>query len=345
MNDEKGKKNGQKILLVRLSSLGDLVQTFPAASVLRENYPQARLDWVVEEKYRPLIQANRNVDEVIGVPRDSWGKLFKQGRLARLFAEVRGFRKELRNKNYDLAFDFHNILRSGFITSFSGAETRWGYGSREGNGFFINHRFPYSWNKEVHAVDQHLLALESIGLKGEEVDFGFKDLPLPPDFPGEEPFVLIHPRTRWNTKNWPISRYVEVGKKFASLGFSVFFSGSKDDGVFIEGELKNIKGLQSLAGKYSLGEFVAIAQKASLFVGGDTGPMHVAVAAGTPVIMIMGPTSEKRFGPYRRESSVAKAQLDCLGCGKRNCAQPICMEQVTVEMVWDAAREKLGIDP
>ncbi len=343
MREDRGEERVKKILLVRLSSLGDLVHTLPAATVLRENYPRASLDWAVEDTYLPLIKTSKNVDEIIGVPRNRWGKLLKQGKVFKLWGEIHKFREYLRSKNYDLAFDFHNILRSGILTWFSGAEIRWGYGSREGNGFLINRRFPYSWTKEVHAVDQHLLALDSIGLQQREVDFGLKNLPLPRGFPGEKPYVLVHPRTRWATKNWPLPRYIEVGKKLNDLGFTVFFSGSEGDKEGIEKKIKYKKGLHSLAGKYSLLDFVAIAQKANLYVGGDTGPMHIAVAVGTPVVVIMGPTQEKRFGPYRRERSVVKAQLDCLGCGKRNCTELICMEKVTVDMVWEAVREKLGV--
>lgn len=341
MEGNRDKTKIKRILLIRLSSLGDLVHTFPAASVIKKNYPKASLYWIVEDKYLPILKTYKNVDEVIGIPRVRWEKLFKTLAWNSLKREIGSLKKKLRERNFEIVFDLHNILRSGIITGFSGAEVRWGYGSREGNGFFINNRYPYPWNKKNHPVDQHLRALESINLKSKEVDFGLKNLPFPKGFPEENPYVIIHPRTRWETKNWAISRYVELGQKIANLGFGVFFTGSQEDGGLISEEIKGKNGLTSIAGIFSMEELVPIVRGATLFIGGDTGPMHIAAATGTKVLAIMGPTSEERFGPYGQKNSVIKASLDCLGCEKRKCKKPFCMENVTVEMVWNKARENL----
>lgn len=334
MGTNSGTDEKLRILIVRLSSIGDIVHTLPAAGVLRKNYPHSFLEWVVEEPGAPLVEMNRYLDRVIVFPRYRWRKLRRNKEWGVFFRELRSFVHKLGSREYDLVFDLHNILRSGIITGFSRGKTRWGYGSREGNKLFLNRTFSSGWDRRIHPVERNTRALASADLEVADVDFGLPELPLPPEYYGIEPFVIIHPLSRWPSKNWFLLSYRELARKLVQAGYQVVVSGSQTEAQLVEETMQGEEGVTSLAGLISLAEFTALAQKAALFVGGDTGPLHIAAACGTPCVAIMGPTLPEIFGPYGQEqNAITASSLDCLGCQKRKCPHQKCMQKITVDEV------------
>lgn len=330
----------KKILIVKLGSVGDITQTLPVAAVLRANFPTAEIDWITEEPSYTLLTTNEYLDKILVFPRYNWQNLLKRKEFKPVWKGFKQYFAELKSEKYDLVFDFHDIFRSGLVTKMTDAPLRWGYGTREGNKYFLTKTFPTP-AKSLHTVDKHLSVLQKIGLPKARVDFGFKRLARPEFLKTEKPFVVIHPYTGWRTKNWPLVNYLMVARKLADQGFQVYFTGSRADASQIEKPLVREAGIVSLAGRTTILEFIGLTQRATLFIGGDTGPLHIA-AANCPVLAIMGPTSVTKSGPYGQKDGVIRIEMDCLGCNRRYCPHNRCMKKITPDMVITAAQNILN---
>ena len=156
-------------------------------------------------------------------------------------------------------------------------------------------------------------------------------------------FAVLHPFTSWSTKNWPLKKYKRLTDRFVNdHQLKVIFTGSKADRIPIEKITDNNNNIINLAGEINLLELAYLFSKASLFVGGDTGPMHLAAARRIPVIALMGPTNPSRNGPYGDNNVVIQKNIDCTNCWNKNCdKQNQCMELITVDEVFSATKKFL----
>lgn len=337
------------ILIVKTSAIGDVIHTLPALSCLRNKYPKARIDWLVEEAASEVVIGHWAVDKVLVSRRQEWLRLYKQGNRLAAWRGFWAFVRELRLTEYDLLIDFQGLLKSGIFVFLARAKRKAGFGRgmehAEGSWLFLNERIP-PVDMNHHALKRELMLLETLGIPCQEVIFDFpigddclkqaEALLLESGVDLQRPLVAINPMTTWSTKHWYADRFAKVADQLCAMGLTVVFTGGHHDLSDIETILAGMTGQAiNMAGKTTLKTLAAIYQKAALVITTDTGPMHLAAAVGTPVVALFGPTAQWRTGPYGSKHQIVRLETPCGPCFKRVCplGTRACMSDLTVDAV------------
>lgn len=346
----------EKILIIRLSAIGDVIHALPVAKAMREGYPDAEISWIVESKAQDLVVDNPNLDNVILLPKEEWKAEFKEAKWTAL-KRAKGFFDELtREYDFDLALDVHGLFKSGLTAYLSGADRIIGPGDcREGSWLFYDQQVELP--PRIHQIDRNLTVAEDVGAVSEEVSF---DIVVTEEerkrierlFTGlevnkEQPLVAVNPFTSWSSKDWLPERYASLADRLTGkLGCEVVFTGGPADREGVDGIMELMaQPAYNLAGETNLKELAEVYNRTDLFIGGDTGPMHLAVAMDTKVIALMGPTTAATHGPYGGQHRVIQPDLDCIECWDRVCDRNNeCMKEISGAEVFQAAREVLGSD-
>jgi len=338
-----------KILLVKPSSLGDVVHAFPVAALLRRSYGKAKISWLVNDALKDVAEASPYVDEVIPFDREQLRGL---GTLLNGLA-FGGLLARIRDEHYDIVVDLQGLFRSAFISRASGAPVRLGFaGGRELSHTFYNLRVHLP-KRPMHAVDRYLRAVRALGIRPGRPDFSMRIdaetrslvLKLLGEFPfrSDGPIIVVSPFTRWKSKNWPLSHFAQVARRaYAEFRARlVLVAASREDAERLAA-LVDVPML-NLAGATSLRELIAVISEADLFLTGDSGPMHIADALGVPLVAIFGPTDPERTGPYFQRDGVVRANVACGPCFSRRCKKdkPECQYAVSPERVFDVLARKL----
>jgi lipopolysaccharide heptosyltransferase I len=351
---------GKKVLVLRLSAGGDVIRTLPAVRALKEHAPDDYVAWVVEEPSRLFLKSQPEVDEVILFPRKRWSKGIRSTQeVWRTLREIYQFILALRRQRFDIALDFHGILKSGLLSLFSGAPKRIGFdrkSSKEGNFLFSNIKVRLP-RERISRHQKNVFLLAGIGLKVKSLD---SDLHISPaDREAVEsffrslsvsitcPLIAIHPGTSPKTlhKRWMPDRYSQLADRFIrDLGASVIFTWGPDELDWVEGIREAMKEPSILGPRTeSLTQLGEVLRRCNLYVGGDTGPMHVASSVGIPVVAIFGPTDPIENEPLGEHKKVLK-EVGCNPCRKRSCRELTCLKAVTVDDVFRAAKEALPVN-
>lgn len=325
--------DGKRILVVKLSSLGDLFHALPAVHGLRLGLG-ASVDWLTQTEYVPLVRCFDDVENVIRFPRRHF------------FRNALPFLKAVRSRRYDLVIDLQGLLKSAFGGRFARADRRIGPSySREGARFLYD-AVAGECNKNRHAVEEAMDVVR------------FLDLPVPdPVFPVTFPKVSLPegaprvafiPRSRWETKNWPAARFVEVGRALlARAKASIYLLGSLGDLDACLGIQRALgRGVYNLCAQTSMVELGGFLQAMDLVVTVDSGPMHMAAALGKPVVAVFGATDARRTGPFGPgHRIVTKDDLDCRPCFSGSCRRHdiACLTNLPAEPVIEAALQALGV--
>jgi len=343
-------RNFERILLIKPSALGDVVHTVPVLTRLRRRYPHARIDWMLTPAIADLVGLHPAISNVILFDRRELGRFSQPGRAV---AGIMGLARQLHRARYDLVIDLHGQLRSAFFTLCTRAPVRIGFdrprrknraserrlpasayrhgwtGAREGSWLAYTHRIPVP-TLEVHAVDRYLRLGEMLGFDDGPVEFTF---PLKPSAIAEaqtlraelglleKPYAVIAPGTAWETKRWRTEGFAEVGREFLDRGWGVLLVGSADERERCRQVAESCPGASEVAGRTSLAALAALIAGAEICITNDSGPMHLTVALGRPVVSIFGPTDHVWIGPYRRANAVARVDLPCAPCYFRRLAQ------------------------
>ncbi len=344
--------DGKRILIIKQSSLGDIVHTLPLVHALKRCYPTSRIGWVVEQGFASLVARDIAVDVVhpIHIPSTSnpdSGQLAYFQALVATATVLRQLRAAFHAEPYDLVLDLHASFRSGLLALMNLGGLRIGFGdARELNAFFQHHRIAIP-NDAVHAVDKNLLFCEYLGCNAIAADFHLcssstddqrvDEFLIEQGIGVADRLVYVNPTARWQSKFWLTPRWSELCDQLLRAGIRPVFGGSGGDLAYINAIIEKMSGRATVAaGRLSLTESVALMKRASAYVGLDTGPMHIAAMTGTPVVALFGPTHPERVGPYRVNHSVIQAEgLDCLCCRKRTCDHLRCMQGIAVATVFE----------
>lgn len=324
----------KKILIIKTSSLGDLFHALPTVRALKEQL-DAKIHWVANAMYVPLVKCFDDVDRVIPFPRDNF------------LTQLAGFRSQVRAEQYDYVIDLQGLLKSAIVAWFAKSKKRIGPSfHREGSHWFY-HAVAGPRNKERHAVDECLDVVRYLGLHVPEraefrVTFPKIDLETP------HPRVGLLPCSRWETKNWPAEHFIATGKALAAAGAHVFLLGAPDDKPVCSRIEQGIgAGVRNLCAKTRLVDLGGVMNELDLLISVDSGPMHMAAAVGTPVIAPFGATEPKRTGPYGRHLVLVNENLSCRPCLSRTCLRSqkdiACLRDLPPDRVISAARQVLGI--
>lgn len=347
--------NLERILIVRLSAMGDVIHTLPGAWVLREAFPDAMIGWVIEERWAELLCApgaprrgprsdeRPLVDWVHTVSLRDWGKslltLPTIEKIARVWNDVRSVR-------YDLSIDLQGAIRSAVLARWSGARLVYGAAQpRESAASLWYTRRVVARGK--HVVEQNLSLVEAVTHAKMDVP----NVHLPHHRQSEAEinqrvkeaasgqFAILNPGAGWGAKRWPAERYGLVARGLAQLGVqSVVNYGPGEEELAREVEAAS-EGMAT-AIKTSISELIALTRRARLFIGGDTGPLHLAAALRVPAVAIFGPTDPARNGPYGTRSIVLRNPASPT-THARNPQPDEALLEIGVEAVVDAAQTLL----
>jgi len=328
----------KKILIVKPSSMGDVVHTLPVLDVLRTNLPKAQIHWVIAKGLEPLLENHPQVDRLWVIAKDEWKK---PGRFLETAGEIRRLFRALKAESFDLVIDLQGLLRSSLISWATRAPVRIGFGeSKEGSPYFYTHRV--ECGMEMHAVERNLKLLSPLRLTTGSVRFPFPPLNGKSSVLGDLPenYAVIAPSAGKPANRWFPERFGELAARLPCP--SVVVTGRGDAQLGQEVARASQGRAVSLGGKTGLHELIHIVKKARFMVCNDTGPMHIAAAFNVPVAAVFGPSNPVRTGPYGRIHTVVQEQLDCSPCyRKKRCREWRCMEAVTVDRVYEAIEKNI----
>jgi lipopolysaccharide heptosyltransferase I len=320
----------KRVLIVRLGSLGDIVHAVPAAAAIDRAWPDARLEWLVDARHRELVDLVPIVDEVIEL------------RSPTLAGWIDATRR-LRQRRYDVAVDFQGLLKSAVLARASGARrvagfSIWHLRERTARPFYSHTAEP---DDGVHVVRKNLALVASLGVEAVRLEF---PLDAVRSSAAGAPFALVNPGAAWPNKRWPPARFGELSAILrARFGLMPFVLWGPDEAQLAHSVAAASNGVASVAPRTTIADLVELARAASLMVSGDTGPIHLAAAVGTPIVGIYGPTSPARNGPWLTADRCLSRFEKCECHHQRRCtARAWCLEDVTVAEVVDAVACRLA---
>jgi lipopolysaccharide heptosyltransferase I len=327
-----------RILLIKPSSFGDIVQSLPVLAALKRTWPDAAIDWAVKSEWAQLIEDHPLVHRVMPFPR-GLSDVFRCG-------------MALRRQRYQLVIDLQGLLRSGLYAIMSGCSARAGFADGREGSFWCYSRRVRVPHERVHAVDRYLDLVRQLGVATEPpVTF-----PLPESInernwadnlwerenvDASQILCVLHPAARWKTKTWPAGRFARLADRLiGEAGLRVILIGGADAlGAINEVRRRMKRKALDLGGATTLRQLAALLRRANLLVTNDSGPMHLAAALGTPVVGLFGPTDPRRVGPYGEGHFVLRKGIDCSRCNRNRCVlDGACMKAIEVDEVLAAAR-------
>jgi heptosyltransferase I len=340
-----------RILIIKMSAIGDVVHSLHFLEALMDKYPNASIDWFVEKEASDIILGHQGLDRVLVSPRKEWLKrlLRGKGRLSAI-GEAAGLFSRLRERNYDLVIDLQGLLRSGIVTGLSRGRRKIGMsGSREGAHRFWNEE-PVPVEYEQHAIDRYLQVARHLGCNTDSPtgvipvsnsDKKSLESLLASEGLNEKPIVAVNPMAGWETKLWIPERFAALGDMIIKeLLHEVVFTGGVHDIPVIESIKARMKERSfNLAGRTNLKELSCLYSRSRALITTDTGPMHIAASSGCRVVALFGPTSPLRTGPYGKGHYVIQKSMDCVPCFKKACDHATCMNDISVEEVFEAVKE------
>ena len=345
-----------RILLVRLGSMGDVVHTLPVLSALRAAFPDARIDWLIEQRWQELVELHPGLSNVVPVDTHAWRREPLSRRTRRGLGHTLG---GLWQGGYDLALDLQGLYKSAVFSLLSGAPRRVGfdvYSLREpGASMFYTQQVMTSGTggRALHVVEKNLALAAQVGATAPEVRF---DLPttLEDDVYVEEQlraqggkdFFVINPGGGWGAKRWPLERYAELARWVAAeRGWRCYLNAGPGEESLVAEIERREPSLSPLRFPLTLRQLVALLRRARLLVAGDTGPLHIAAAVGTPLVALFGPTDPLRNGPCVTGASRARVvhhpELQIRSYRRKGTVSPA-MLALTVAEVKAAVEEVLG---
>jgi lipopolysaccharide heptosyltransferase I len=330
-----------RILIVKLGALGDVVHAIPVAAALRRAFPSARIDWLVGAKHREILDLVPVIDRRL-VMND-----------ARMVAAIR----ELRGSHYDVAIDLQGLIKSAALARASGATRVIGFTARYAREKLASWFYTESYDPggggmyhidERHVIYTNLGVLETLGIQAGVPEFPIDrvDSAVAADVSARTNgrYAILNPGAAWPNKRWMPARFGAIAAELRSRHAltSVVAWGPGEEALATE-VVGQSSGAALLSPKTTIADLVALARGASLYVSGDTGPAHIAAAAGAPIVGIYGPTRPSRNGPWAK-ADITVSRADVCQCHHlRQCRlQTMCLEDIQVDEVFAAAERRLG---
>ncbi len=325
-----------RILIVRLSAIGDVIHGLPVLCALRDQFSQAALSWVVEERAAELLRGHQALDELIALPR-GWLKSPKT---------VLRLRRRLRTLEPDVAIDLQGLTKSAAAAWLSGAKRRIGFGDENGRELskWLNTERVTTTSR--HVIDCYLELLRPLGIESPRVRFeipeseseGIAAEEMIRRAGCQDGFCVVNPGAGWPSKRWPPARYAAVAGHLGgtwNLPTIVVWAGRQAQ-AWAEQIVADSGGHARLARPMSLRELAALSRRARLFLGSDTGPLHLAAAVGAPCVGLYGPWPAKRHGPYGPQHVVVQKMVCPGSTRQRRNASTEYMEAIDAASVCEA---------
>ena len=325
-----------RILLVRLSAIGDVIHGMPVLCALRERFPHAHLSWVAERAGAKLLEGHKALDELVVVPR-GWLKSPSQ---------VWRLRRKLRELKPDVTIDMQGLTKSAIAARLSGCRRRIGFGDEKGRELstWLNTELVSAPDK--HVIDANLRLLGPLDIHSSSVRFDLPEQPMAAleadrtihRLGFQDGFAVINPGAGWPSKLWPADRFGAVAEYLGRqwrMPSIVVWAGDKEKAA-AETIVARSGGKARIAPPTTLPELAAVVRRGQLFIGSDTGPLHLAVAVGVPSVGLFGPMPAERNGPYGpRHIAIQKATFEGTSRERRSASSAL-MEAITIDDVCQA---------
>ena len=329
---------GDRFLIVRLGALGDVIHGIPVAAALRRAFPIARVDWLVDPRYLELLGCVPAIDHVIALDP------------ANGFAAVRTAVRHLRRQRYTVAFDLQGLIKSAVLARLAGGQRTVGFARaqlREPVAHFL-YTTSIDAAGATHVINQNLALLSAVGMTGDTIDM---PLNVPSSAASAQvsrqfgtDYIVLNAGAAWPNKRWPPERFGAVAAALhtrVGLPSVVLWGPGEQD--LASAIVAASSGAATAAPRTSIVEMLAIVKGARLVVSGDTGPVHLAGAVGTPVVGLYGPTDPLRNGPWSADDVVVSRYGGCTCHYQRRCHMPSrCIDTITIADVVDAAERRVA---
>lgn len=318
-----------RILIVKPSSLGDIIHALPLLNLIKKEMPDSEVHWVVARGFQDILEGHPFINRLIIINKENWKNPFLMFQNIKEIFQLAG---QLKKERYDVVIDLQGLFRSGFISWLSRCSIKIGFSdAREFSYIFYNRTI--EGGKGIHAVERYLKIGRLLGINSQEVTFPL--FHIKPS-PVREQYFVVVPGARWPSKRWPVEYFVRLLRYTGALRLTPVLLGAKDD-ITLSGEIIKDSGVNciNLTGKTDLKQLCSVIKDAKFMITNDSGPMHIATALGVKVFAIFGPTDERLTGPYGGEHTVIKAEeLQCRPCRKRRCHTMDCLKGITPEKVY-----------
>jgi len=310
-----------KILIIKPSALGDIVQALPVLTGLRRRWPDAQIDWIVNDSLREILDGHPCLNKTILYPRKRWNSPIR-------LPEIWRWGRRLRKERYDLTIDLQGLLRSALMTWAANSPRRLGLASaREGSRAIYNE---FIADTALSAAERYLTCLEHLEIPVQPLDFQLTARALLPsalrDF---SPYIVLHPYSRWKTKLWPWRYYQQLVDAMPEHRFVVVGEGPWFP-LEAQGRLVDLRG------QLSIGELITVLDRGQAILSTDSGPAHIAGALGRPTLVLFGATDWRKTKPSGTHVSIHTHALFCSPCLKRACWRdtPVeCMNLITPQKI------------
>jgi len=341
--------NYKNILIIKPSSLGDIVMALPALSALRRSFPDAKISWLIRPEFAPILKNHPHLNELILFDRRFLGKAWYN---PRAFTSLLSLIRRLRRSEFDAVFDFQGLFRTASLGWLASSQYRFGMANaRELAHIFYTHKVQQS-SDCIHLVDYYLKIIQAAGALNLDVEFILPQDPAAADSVSNllsahnvraESFAVFVPRSAHPDKCWPIERFAELADRISSqFGLPTVAVGIESEKPAVERlkKLANVA-IANFAGVTSLSELVALLRAASLVVSNDTGPGHIAAALDVPVVLIFGRSNPARVAPYWKKDSVAAIEPNSRGLKADSTDPKHNINLITVDKVYQKVCEQI----
>ena len=339
----------QRILIIKLGSIGDVIHTLPTLNALRERFAKAYISWVVEPKAKDILTGHPALDEVIVFERT--GSATKT--IASFFRVI----KKLRRNRYDAVLELQGSLKGGLLAWLSGTPVRLGFKAGSSKVERISTLFTnvkVNEGSAPHILERNLNFAKRLGAgntvkrywpkAGNRISFNitigsqeskYIDSFLKRQGIERRRIVILHPGVTWSTKRWPLERYAELADRIKAdfENVAVVLTYGPREKSLVEAVVRFSKSSPIISCPTTLGQLIALLARCQTMVSSDTGPLHIAAALGKRVIGLYGPVDSERNGPYGEGNIVIKRDLNCIPCWRRSCRSVACMKGITVSDV------------
>ncbi len=347
-------KDPKKILIIRLSAIGDVVDVLPALRCLRSKFPESRVSWLVEDRASEVLTGHPDIDEVIVFPRKKWRReILKVNRALSTLSDVFSFYRKLHGEGYDLVLDFQGNLKSGIMDLITGTENRIGFGKgfcKEFNYLFTRYK-AYPQNKREHRIDKNLSLLKQL-----DIETTFQIPELPTSMSDQEyiskfiennnkrsvPLIIINPCTSeyGSYKRWSTLNYARLADMILEkYDVKMIFTWGPNELEIVNEIVAHMKQKALVSCKTTMKQLIELIRRADLYIGGDTGPLHIASTLCIPIVAIFGPKDPILYGPYNENAAIISKELPCSPCRDRTCSDPECLTTILPEEVFQAVNQ------
>ena len=350
-------QDARNILIVRLSSIGDVIFALPALEVLRSHRPDARISWVVEDRAADILANHPLLDEVIVMPRRKWRRMRSEGaRRLEVLRAMRAFGRDLRRRDFDLSIDFQANIKSGLVSFAARAPVRLGFGRdecREPNWLFTNHRLPLG-GRVMHRIERDLRLLTLMGLPYEfrwpRLRYSEADRRPVEDFLAgnsgdQRPLIVLNPGTStwFKSKRWWPEYYATLADRLVEeRNARIVVSWGPGEEELVEAILSKMEQeARAAPDLVNMRQVGCLMSRADLVVGSDTGPVHLAAIQGRKTVALFGPYDPRFYYPYQHPERAGYAALPCSPCRFKDCHTLDCMRLIAPGAVLELCRDAL----